>query len=79
MKEIFESFLFMFFAELFLTFYVISSAKGQAIKGSTFASLNTALYCLNIQNVIINYWCIFASMIGAFLGTYLSTHLTKPK
>ncbi len=67
-----ESFLFIFFAELFLTFYTIYSNKSQVHNAGIFAGFNTILYCLNIENIIVNRWCILVAAIGAYAGTYVS-------
>jgi uncharacterized membrane protein YfcA len=77
--KILESFLFILLAELFLTFYAIHSAKGKGTTAGIFAALNTLLYCMNIQNIIIDNWCIASSMVGAFLGTWISVKISKIK
>lgn len=75
--EIIESFLFILFAELFLTLYSIHSSRGKSTTAGVFAMLNTMLYCLNIENIIQNYWCIISAMAGAFIGTFISVKLSK--
>ena len=67
-----ESFILIFFAELFLTFYSIHSNKGNAVKAGIFAIMNTILYCLYIDAIIKDGWCILFAAMGAFVGTIVS-------
>lgn len=76
MKE-FESFIFILFGELFLTLFAIHSSKGKSITASIFAALNTMLYCLNIENIIVNKWCIASAMLGALIGTFMVVKFVK--
>lgn len=73
----FESFILIFFAELFLTIYSIYSNKGKATKASIFAALNTVLYCLNIDAIIKDNWCILFAALGAFVGTFITVNFFK--
>lgn len=77
MKEIILSFFYVMLAELFLTFYAIYSSREKANIAGIFAALNTLLYCMNIQNVIINNYCIAASAFGAYIGTVLCIIINK--
>ena len=68
----FESFIFILIAELLLTLYSIHSSKGNKQKAAICAGLNTILYCMNIDNLIRDNWCILFAAIGAYVGTWIS-------
>ncbi len=71
------SFGFIFFAECFLTFYAIKASQHKSHAASVFAALNTLLYCMNIENIITDNWCIFFSVVGAYCGTRASVFISK--
>lgn len=76
MTQILESFFLILFAEIFLTLFAIHAAKGKPMSASIFAALNTLLYCMNIENIIVDHWCIAAACAGAFAGAWISIKIS---
>lgn len=72
-----SSFVYMFFAEMLLTLYAIKAAEHKPHPAAFFAAMNTFVYCMNIENIIHNNWCILFSMFGAYAGTVASISISK--
>lgn len=73
----FLSFIFIFFAELFLTLYAIKASEYKIHPAALFATLNTILYCMNIENIVQDKWCILFAAFGAYIGTWVSIKISK--
>jgi uncharacterized membrane protein YjjB (DUF3815 family) len=59
------------------SFYIICSAKRQALRAAFIASVLALIGGFVLISFVSNHWTIVADAAGAFMGTYLSIKYSK--
>ena len=77
MWEYILTFVFLFFTDIFYTYYLKSVADGKALIAAFWSVVVTVIGAFVVINYTTNHYVLIPAALGAFCGTFAGIHFKK--